>query len=429
MPVHPGADRPVGRLLRLPLTGALLIALAAACSSSPPAPTTTTTASSPSGPVTSAASPTGTTGAPSSTAPPTSSAPPSRSSVAPVPPVSPVPRRTATLTQEQLAGQRIIYSYPGLTPPAALLQRIRAGEAAGVIFFGQNVSSDAQLRSAIAELRRAQAQSPVHEPLLLMTDQEGGQIRRIPGAPVMSAKQIGATGNTSVAASAGTDAARNLVGVGMNLNLAPVLDVYHSPGDFADSAQRSFSSNPSVVGSMGSAFLTAQQRGGVASTAKHFPGLGSAGRTQNTDLEPVTLNEPLSTLRNVDEAPYPAAIAAGVKLIMLSWAVYPALDPAHPAGLSSTIVQQELRKRLGFTGVTITDALEAKALTAFGTTSQRAVAAAGAGMDLLLCSAQSVTQGETATTALVNALNSGALDSAGFHAAADRVTALRAQLR
>jgi beta-N-acetylhexosaminidase len=428
MPVHPGADRPVGRLLRLPLVGALLIALAAACSSSPPQPTTTTTASAPSSPATSAASPTGSTGTPSSAAPSTSPAPPP-SSLAPQPPVSPAPRRTVTLTPAQLAGQRIIYSYPGLTPPAALLQRIRAGEAAGVIFFGQNVSSDAQLRSAIAELRRAQAQSPIHEPLLLMTDQEGGQIRRIPGAPVMSAKQIGATGNTSVAASAGTDAARNLVGVGMNLNLAPVLDVYHSAGDFADSAQRSFSSNPSVVGSMGSAFLTAQQRGGVASTAKHFPGLGSAGRTQNTDLEPVTLNEPLSTLRNVDEAPYPAAIAAGVKLIMLSWAVYPALDPAHPAGLSPTIVQQELRRRLGFTGVTITDALEAKALTAFGTTSQRAVAAAGAGMDLLLCSAQSVTQGETATTALVNALNNGTLDSAGFHAAADRVTALRAQLR
>ncbi|MFC1418376.1 glycoside hydrolase family 3 N-terminal domain-containing protein [Streptacidiphilus cavernicola] len=429
MPVHSGpeAHRRVGRL-RLSLVGALLIGgLAAGCS---PTPTTTTPSASPSS-GSAAGSPSQSTGAASSAVPPsTSSGAGTPSSVVPKAPVPvPAPSRTVALSQEQLAGQRIIYSYPGLTPPAALLQRIREGEAAGVIFFGQNVSSEAQLRSAITQLRQAQAASPIHEPLLLMTDQEGGEIRRLPGAPTMSAKQIGATGNPAVAASAGTDAARNLAGVGMNLNLAPVLDVYHSAGDFADSAQRSFSSTPAVVASMGRAFLTAQQQAGVAATAKHFPGLGAAGRGQNTDLGPVTVNESLATLRGVDEAPYPAAIASGVKLIMLSWAVYPALDPARPAGMSPTIVQQELRTRLGFTGVTVTDALEAKALDSFGTMAQRAVAAAGAGMDLLLCSSQNVGQGETATTALVNALNSGALDATGFRAAADRVTALRAQLR
>ncbi|MEY9969094.1 beta-N-acetylhexosaminidase [Streptacidiphilus sp. MAP12-16] len=426
MPCPPGVDRSVGRL-RLQVLGALLIsALVGACSSSP-----ARTASSPSSPVASASASPQPSGATRSAVPPhtTSAAAPSSARPVVPPPPSPTPSRIAALTQAQLAGQRIIYSYPGLNPPAALLQRIRAGEAAGVIFFGQNVSSEAQIGSVIAELRQAQAASPVHVPLLLMTDQEGGLVRRLPGAPVLSEKLVGATGDPAVAASAGAGAAQNLTGVGMNVNLAPVLDVFHSAGDFADQAQRSFSDVPSVVASMGRAFITSQQQGGVAATAKHFPGLGAAATAQNTDLGPVTLDQSLSSLRTVDEAPYPAAIAAGVKLIMLSWAVYPALDPAHPAGLSATVVQQELRSRLGFTGVTITDALEAKALSPFGTTPQLAVAAARAGMDLLLCSAQDVGQGETAAGALESALTNGQLDPSTFRAAAARVTALRAGLR
>jgi beta-N-acetylhexosaminidase len=182
------------------------------------------------------------------------------------------------------------------------------------------------------------------------------------------------------------------------------------------------------VASLGSAFIKAQQQGGVAATAKHFPGLGSAPNGADTDTGSVTLTVSLSELRDKDEVPYTSAISAGVKLIMVSWAVYPALDSSHPAGLSSVIVQQELRGRLGFTGVTITDALEADALNPFGTTAQRADAAAGAGMDLILCSSGSVSQGEQAEDALASALTSGQLSQSGFVAAANRVNALRSSL-
>jgi beta-N-acetylhexosaminidase len=258
----------------------------------------------------------------------------------------------ASLTSQQRAGQRVIYSYPGLTVPAALLQAIATGQAAGVIFFGGNISSQAQIRSAIAQLVRAQKKSPVPAPPLLMTDQEGGEVRRLPGAPVQSEAQIGASAEPDLAASqAGTAAGRNLAGVGMNVNLAPVLDVYDTPGNFIDEYQRSYSDKASVVTGCGKSFITAQQQTGVAATAKHFPGLGSATSSQDTDTGPVTLNVPLTELRSRDEAPYPTAIAAGVKLIMVSWAIYPALDAAHPAGLSPTVVQQELRGRLGYQGV------------------------------------------------------------------------------
>jgi len=137
----------------------------------------------------------------------------------------------------------------------------------------------------------------------------------------------------------------------------------------------------------------------------------------------------LSELRSKDEAPYPAAIAAGVELIMVSWAIYPALDKTYPAGLSPTVVQGELRGRLGYQGVTITDALEAGALGAFGSYGQRAVLAAQAGMDLLLCSAQDPGEGQAVTSALASALDSGQLNSATFNAAVQRVTALRGVVR
>jgi beta-N-acetylhexosaminidase len=201
--------------------------------------------------------------------------------------------------------------------------------------------------------------------------------------------------------------------------------VYRTAGDFDDQYGRSYSQNPSTVATLGKTFIGAQQATGVAATAKHFPGLGAATKSQNTDAGPVTLTVPLSTLRSKDEAPYPAAIAAGVKLIMTSWAVYPSLDASHPAGLSTAWVQGELRGRLGYQGVTITDALEAGALASFGSSGQRAVLAAQAGMDLLLCSAQDVTQGQAVTSALASALDSGQLNSTTFTAAVQRVTALR----
>jgi beta-N-acetylhexosaminidase len=335
----------------------------------------------------------------------------------------------AGLSAQQLAGQRVIFSYPGLTVPAALLQQITAGEVAGVIFFGENISGDAQIASVVGQLRQAQQQSPVSSPLLLMTDQEGGLVRRLPGAPAASEKQIGQSANPAAAASqAGTGAGQNLASVGMNVNLAPVLDVFRKSGNFIDQFQRSYSSKAPTVTSSGQAFITAQQRTGVAATAKHFPGLGAATRSQDTDTGKVTLKVALATLRSTDEAPYPAAISAGVRLIMASWAIYPALDAAFPAGLSPAVIQGELRGRLGYQGVTITDALEAGALAAFGTSAQRAVLAAQAGMDLILCSARDVTQGQAVTSALASAAGSGQLNPAAFTAAAQRVTALRASL-
>jgi beta-N-acetylhexosaminidase len=347
-------------------------------------------------------------------------------------PAAASPDALPSLTPAQKAGQRVIYSYGGLTPPATLLSWIRHGLVGGVIFFGGNISSRAQIARVIKQLDQANASTtnPMRAfPLLLMTDQEGGAVRRLPGQPFLSAKQIGQSAHPAAAArTAGTGAGKNLAGVGMNVNLAPVLDVYRKAGNFIDQFGRSYSKNPNVVSSLGANFIKAQQATGVAATAKHFPGLGAATRSQNTDAGPVTLSVTLHNLRTIDEFPYRAAITAGVKLVMVSWAKYRALAPHTPAGLSSTVVNGELRQRLGYTGVTITDALEAGALHWYGSTRHRAVRAVKAGMDLILCSARKAGQGQQARIAMANGLTSGTLDQSAFTAALTRVANLRSGL-
>jgi beta-N-acetylhexosaminidase len=339
----------------------------------------------------------------------------------------------AKLSPEQMAGQRVIYSYNGLSAPASLLNLIRHGDVGGVIFFSFNISSEQQISSVIAAMVAANDSdsNPARAyPLLLMTDQEGGLVRRIPWAgPTQTEAEIGSSPDPAAAATtAGQQAAAGLRAVGMNVNLAPVLDVYRQPGDFDDQYQRSYSMSPDIVAQAGAAFVAAQQAGGIAATVKHFPGLGEAATTQDTDNEPVTINLSAQTLRSVDEAPYTAAFKAGVKLAMVSWANYPALDPRLPAGLSPTIIQGELERRLGFTGVTITDALGAGALEAYGSLPNRTMLAARAGMDALLCTATNPLPGLSCVSGVRAGLQDGALPMTAFEAQLAQLLQLRASL-
>lgn len=324
------------------------------------------------------------------------------------------PDRLATpwhvgLTRAQQAGQRTIFSYPGPDVPDSLLAQIADGQVGGVIFFGENIESLDQIAQVCEQLNQAHAESPTAAwPLLLMTDQEGGYIRRLRGAePILSEKDVGLSDDPLAEAThAGAGAGAALLGVGMNHNLAPVQDVYREEGNFDDQWERSYSTDPEVCGALGAAFVTAQQRTGVVATAKHFPGLGAATADQNTDLGPVELDLPAHELRAVDEAAFIPPIAAGVDMVMTSWATYPALDRDRPAGLSRHIVHGELRRRLRFRGITITDALEAGATVPFGDTGRRSVLAAQAGMDVLLCSGRDVAQGEETVAAVADALAS-----------------------
>ena len=339
--------------------------------------------------------------------------------------------RTSHLSPAQQVGQRVIWSYPGRVLPTALLDAIRAGLVGGVIFFGENIDRNNrnQIQAVTRDLAAAQSDSGVGYPLLLMTDQEGGVVQRLPGAPGITERQMGDSLHpVDTARSMGTGAALDLLDAGVNCNLAPVLDVYREAGNFDDTFGRSYSMDPHVCGRCGAASISAQQELGVVTTAKHFPGLGAAAANENTDLGAVVLDVSRTDLRAVDELPFRRAIAADVDMVMTSWATYPALDPDLPAGISPTIVKDELRRRLSFRGVTITDAIEAGALAAFGDTGERAVRAAAAGMDIVLCSARDVTQGQDAVDALEAAVADGRLDPGDAKDALQRVLSMRGRL-
>jgi len=334
----------------------------------------------------------------------------------------PQPSVVETLSPKQLAGERIVTGLPGTSISDGLRDAIREGRVAGVVLFAENISSRAAGRRLISRLQAIPRPPKLRDPLLVMVDQEGGLVKRMSGAPTASAKQMGARG-AAFSARQGRRTAANLRDLGINVDLAPVLDVARPDGVIAET-ERSFGSSAARVSDTAVPFAKALQAGGVAATGKHFPGFGAA--RENTDFSVERIDLSKRELRAVDEKPYGAFEAAGGKLVMLSTAVYPAFSN-DPAAFTRAIATGELRNRLGFEGVTITDALETPAVEAFGGTARVAVAGARAGADLLLFAR--LGPAERAWRALVGKLRSRALARAEFETSVQRVLALRRDLR
>ncbi len=297
-------------------------------------------------------------------------------------------------------------------------QLIAEGSIAGLIVFADNIDSRASIRR---RLKRLQAIDPTAA-LLVMVDQEGGQVRRLSGPPQASAERMGQRG-PDYAHRQGELTAASLAGVGIGVDLAPVLDVA-TPGAAIEREQRAFGDTAAAVIESGvDGFAAGLAAGGVAATAKHFPGIGSA--EVNTDLAAQRIDRSLLRLREVDEAPFAAFIEAGGELVMVSLATYPALAN-RPAAFSSKVVEGELRERLGFTGVTISDGLGAAAASAFGSPKRVALAAEAAGIDLLLYSDWRAAR--DAGRLLRRGLRAGELPRERFQQSAERVSALSARL-
>jgi beta-N-acetylhexosaminidase len=324
----------------------------------------------------------------------------------------------ASLTTRQLAGQRIVVGYAGARVPAWLLARVRRGEVGGVIAFSRNIRSRGALAAQMRRLQRASR--PLGVPLLTMIDQEGGLVARLPGAPSGSPARMGRRGAAFVRRQ-GRLTAANLRGAGMNVNLAPVVDLGRA-GSYQARTGRAFARSPSAVAALGSAFAGGLQQGGVAATLKHFPGLGGVTRDEDTLIQTVRLSR--ATLQHADEAPFAAAIRAGTRLVMTSTARYPALDGPRVALLSHRITTTELRGRLGFRGVAITDDLDVTAMRRLAGPGTLAVRATTAGNDLLLF-AQDPDRARRGLNAVVAAARAGRVSRAALVASVRRVVALR----
>jgi beta-N-acetylhexosaminidase len=251
-----------------------------------------------------------------------------------------------------------------------------------------------------------------------MIDQEGGMVRRLPTAPpTESPAGMGVAPNVGdVARAQGRSTARVLRAAGFNVDLAPVADVPFDDSSFLGT--RAFGMRPSIVARGACGFAAGLRRGGIAATLKHFPGLGRA-RT-NTDQQPTTILASAASLLR-DLAAY-RRCGDSVALVMLSSAVYPALDPSNPAVLSPAA--HGLLESVGFTGLTITDAFDTPAIAARRRAATRAIRA---GVDLLLYGQS----GRTALAAhdrLLAEARAGRLGHANLIATATRIVAFKHRL-
>jgi beta-N-acetylhexosaminidase len=318
---------------------------------------------------------------------------------------------------KRLVGQTIVAKLGSKGPDQALVKRVRKGQVGGVIAF----ESDAQKLKADVQQLQAAASAGDNPPLLVMVDQEGGAVKRLKeGPPDISPADLGKSDDEDQSHDQGQKTGSYLQGLGVNVDLAPVLDT--SQPNTADTIKsRTFGSNPDAVATVGVAFAQGLQDGGAIATAKHFPGLGRA--TVNTDDNAVAIAATSDQLQN-DIKPFRAAVDAGVGMVMVSTASYKTLGANKPAALSPTIVKTLLRGRLGFKGVVITDDLEGAAVSG---TIPPAVAAAGAlqaGNDLLLYATHTSTS-EQAFGQLVKEVKSGQIDRSVVQSAYDRITDLK----
>lgn len=340
-------------------------------------------------------------------------------------PISPAPASPEVpSTPDRALGQMIMSRLTGTTASPRLLARIRAGQVGAVILFGENVRSAAQLRALDRSLQSAAA-SGGNPPLLIAADQEGGSVKRVPFAPPWLAPgAIGGLGRPGPTAEReGRAAGRALLALGVNFDLAPVADVPNPGPSFLGT--RAFGRSASTVAEAAGGFAAGLAAAGVAGVFKHFPGLGAAG-LHNTDTEVVTISSSRRTLESA-WLPYRRAARLGaevVPFVMVSNAIYTALDPTMPASLSSTVLHRSL-SAAGMAGrLVVSDDLEVPAVRRYPDAALRAIRA---GVDLLMF-AQHEAASEQAYSELREALADGRLDPSVVDSDAKRLVALKARL-
>ena len=330
----------------------------------------------------------------------------------------------AAMTEAQRVGQLLMVDNPSTSVSSTTVQDITALHVGGVILDGNSYLSISETRSLTDQLQASAGSAG----LLISTDQEGGQVRRLRGAgfsDIPSAVVQGGMAPSALTADATTWAGQ-LHAAGVNVDLAPVMDTVpaNSPGNppIGD-LDREYGNDPATVSSHGVAVLKGLAAAGVAATVKHFPGLGRV--TGNTDTTSGVTDD-VTTRLDPYLTPFADAIDANVPLVMMSTAIYARIDPSRPAAFSSTVIGGLLRGQLGFKGIVISDDLGAAAQVAGYSVADRAVDFVDAGGDIVLT--VDAGQAATMTQALLNRANSDPAFKAKVDAAALLVLQEKANL-
>src|SRR5579884_747882 len=332
------------------------------------------------------------------------------------------------LTLEEQIGQLFMVGFRGTTPSPEILDMISRYHVGGVILFSRNVQDTQQVLELTGSLQEAARAAGHRFPLLIAIDQENGAVQRLGrGATQFSGNMaLGAIGSEQIAHDIAFATGRELRALGLNMNLAPVVDVNNNPANPVIGV-RSFGEDPQQVARLACAQIRGYQDAGVATCLKHFPGHGDTAT--DSHLAMPTVPYEMERLESLELVPFRSGIAAGTDCVMTAHIYFPALMGTTnlPATLSPAVIRRLLREQLGFQGVILTDCLEMNAVSETVGVGRGAVLAKQAGNDLILISHRYDRQ-LAGIEALKASVQAGEIAPEAIQEAAGRVLALKRRL-
>src|SRR6266851_737914 len=330
------------------------------------------------------------------------------------------------MTLEEQIGQLLMVGFWGSTPSQEIIDLIQRYHVGNILLFSRNVHDTRQVLELTQSLQSIAKEAGQRYPLLIAIDQENGIVQRLGEAATIfpGNMALGAIGSEEIAYEVAQATGRELKALGINMNLAPVVDVNNNPANPVIGV-RSFGEDPQQVARLGAAMVKGYRAAGVLSCLKHVPGHGDTEVDSHLALP--TIPYALERLEALELVPFRSGIEAGAESVMIAHVSFPALTRQDmlPATLSSSIVQGLLRERLGFDGLILSDCLEMKAISETFGTERATVMALQAGIDLVLVS-HHYTQQRESIEALLAAVLAGELSSQAVQQAAERVLKLKA---
>ena len=328
---------------------------------------------------------------------------------------------TQRMTFEEQIGQLLMIGFWGTTPSQEVVDLISRYHVGNIILFSRNIRDTQQVLELTQSLQRIAKEAGQRYPLLIAIDQENGLVQRLGEAATIfpGNMALGAIGSEEVAYQVALGTGQELEDLGINMNLAPVVDVNNNPANPVIGV-RSFGEDPDLVARLGAAMVKGYSATGILSCLKHFPGHGDTAIDSHLALPMIPYT--LERLETVELVPFRRGIEAGAECVMIAHVSFPALTELDnlPATLSRAIIQGLLREQLNFHGVIVSDCLEMLAISETFGTERAAVMALQAGIDLVLVS-HNYPQQRGSIEAIEAALQVGELSPQTISQAAERV--------
>jgi beta-N-acetylhexosaminidase len=334
----------------------------------------------------------------------------------------------ANMNLRQKVGQMFMVTFYGPAPNEAARQLLTAWQPGAAALLPSNLGDPTQVARITNAIQTLVTESG-GPPMFIAVDQEGGLISRLKdGFTAWPAPALWtATNNPDLIYQVGRAMAREMLAVGVNMNLAPVADVNTNPAN-PIIGRRAFGSDAAMVAMAVSAWIRGAQEAGVMAVAKHFPGHGDTSADSHVELP--TVPHDMERLASVELLPFAASIRDGVGAIMMGHLYMAALEsqPAVPASLSPVVVQRLLREGLGYNGIVMTDAMDMDAIDTIYGPAERALKALEAGNDLILLGAHISPEAQMAAMeALVTAVETGAVPEERIDASVRRILLAKAR--